>query len=63
MTTLTDQELLKRATLKSGTFPKNTVRPTTSRHHLDGYLKRLNSHNWRLFCDDGKASVDLWDYD
>ncbi|KAL5316660.1 hypothetical protein ACEPPN_015709 [Leptodophora sp. 'Broadleaf-Isolate-01'] len=63
MTTLTDQELLKRATLKAGTFPKNTVRPTTSRHHLDGYLKRLNSHNWRLFCDDGKASVDLWDYD
>ncbi|KAH7313155.1 hypothetical protein BKA65DRAFT_517421 [Rhexocercosporidium sp. MPI-PUGE-AT-0058] len=63
MTTLSDQELLKGATLKSGNFPKNTVRPTTSRHHLDGYLKRLNSHDRRLFCDDGKASVDLWDYD
>ncbi|KAK0102818.1 hypothetical protein ONS96_005453 [Cadophora gregata f. sp. sojae] len=63
MTILPDQELLRGATLKAATFPRNTVRPTTSRHHLEGYLKRLNSHDGRLFCVDGKASIDLWDYD
>lgn len=48
--------------MAAGLFPTNIVRPTTSRHHLEGFNRRLNQHKSRLFCEDGSANLDLWEY-
>ncbi|KAF4628548.1 hypothetical protein G7Y89_g9603 [Cudoniella acicularis] len=45
------------------TYPKNIVRSTTPQHYLQQYYNRLSSHQDRIFCDDGKASLDIWEYD
>ncbi|KAL2073992.1 hypothetical protein VTL71DRAFT_7770 [Oculimacula yallundae] len=62
MSVPSDDELFHMATTKAATFPVNTIRPTVSQHQLESYRKRLGSHAERLFCDDGDASIDLWEY-
>jgi hypothetical protein len=59
---MTDKQLLSSSCLAAGSFPKNIVRSTASRYHLEGFYKRLNEDKNRLFCEDGKASLDLWEY-
>lgn len=59
---MSDKQLLSRSCNAAGSFPKNVVRSTTSRHHLEGFFRRLNDHKGRLFCEDGKASLDLWEF-
>jgi hypothetical protein len=59
---MSDKELFSASCASAGLFPTNTVRPTTSRHHLEGFYRRLNEHRNRLFCEEGKASLDLWEY-
>jgi hypothetical protein len=60
---MSDQQLLLRSSSEAATFPKNTIRSNASRHHLEGYFLKLNEHQERLFCDDGQAGLNLFEYD
>jgi hypothetical protein len=60
---MSDKQLFARSSKDAATFPRNTVRSTTSPHQLGGFSRRLDEHDRRLFCPDGKASLDLWEYD
>jgi hypothetical protein len=57
-----DSQLLQRSCLDAAQFPNNIVRQDTPKHHLDVYYKRLNDQSERLFCEDGKAAVDILEY-
>jgi len=59
---MSDEELLKTACENAGSFPANSIRSITSEQHLEGYRKRLHDHAGRLFWEDGKASLDIWEY-
>ncbi|CAG8948908.1 hypothetical protein HYFRA_00002034 [Hymenoscyphus fraxineus] len=43
-------------------FPKNTIRSSTSRNHLDSFFRRLNEQDRRIFYRDNKASVNIWEF-
>ena len=60
---MSDKQLFSRSCLDAATFPRNAVRSTTSPHQLNGFSRRLDEHDKRLFCPDGRASLDLWQYD
>jgi hypothetical protein len=60
---MSDLKLLLRSCNEAATFPKNTIRSNTSRHHLEGYFLKLNEHDERLFCEDGEAGLNLFEYD
>jgi hypothetical protein len=59
---MSDQQLLLKSSSEAAAFPKNTIRSNTSQHHLTGYFLKLNEHEERLFCDDGKAGLNLFEY-
>ena len=59
---MSDNQLFSRSCTNAATFPKNIVRSTTSKHNLESFFNRLEEHNDRLFCGDGKASIELWEY-
>lgn len=59
---MSDKQLLATSCCAAAFFPKNIVRSSTSKHHLEGFYKRLNEHKNRLLCEDGRASLDLWEY-
>jgi hypothetical protein len=69
MLALSDSEQLRRSCLNAFDFPNNIVRTSTPQHYLDAYRLRLaeqiDSYNKadRLFCEDGKAALDIWEYD
>jgi hypothetical protein len=58
-----DTELLIESCKKAPFFPKNIVLQSTPLHHLESYFIRLEQHARRLFCEDGKAALDIWEYD
>ncbi|CZR62157.1 uncharacterized protein PAC_12054 [Phialocephala subalpina] len=64
-----DTELLRKSCLEAFDFPKNVVRTSTPQHHLNTYRVRLAAeidtfnNSDRLFCEDGKAALDIWEYD
>jgi hypothetical protein len=59
---MSDNELFKTACERADSFPINSIRSITSKQHLDGYRERLKGHADRLFCGDGNASLDIWEY-
>ena len=63
MSTHSDPELLANSCQLYMSFPMNIVRHTTPQHHLEGYVKRLDEHDHRIFCEDGMASLAIWEYD
>jgi hypothetical protein len=58
-----DTELLAGSCLAASSFPKNIVRHATPLHHLEGYFERLRENAKRIFCEDGKAGLDILEYD
>jgi hypothetical protein len=56
-------ELLIESCKKASTFPINIVRQSTPFHHLESYFTRLGHQAPRLFCEDGEAALDMWEYD
>jgi len=59
---MSDYQLFSKSCSAAASFPQNIVRPFVSQHHLDAFFRRLNEHEKRLFCRDGDAAVDLWEY-
>jgi hypothetical protein len=58
-----DTDLLIESCKKASIFPKNIVHQFTPLHHLEGYFNRLDEQAPRLFCEDGQAALDIWEYD
>jgi len=58
-----DLELLIASCNQSAIFPSNLVHKLIPRYYLDAYFARLDEQSSRLFCEDGKAAVDIWEYD
>jgi hypothetical protein len=63
MSIQSDTELLIESCKQASIFPRNLVRKFTPQHHLIAYFARLDEQAPRLFCEDGKAAVDIWEYD
>lgn len=63
MSDLSDTELLANSCLDASNFPRNIIRHYTPQHHLDAYFSRLDRQAPDLFCEDGKAALDIWEYD
>jgi hypothetical protein len=57
-----DSELLLKSCSAAETFPKNLVHHGTPKYLLDAYYERLNETPGRRFCQDGDASLDIWEY-
>jgi hypothetical protein len=60
---MSDADLFTKSCLEASLFPKNIVRHSTPQHHLDAYVSRLDRESSRLFCDDGRATLDILEYD
>jgi hypothetical protein len=63
MSTSPDTELLIGSCNQAPTFPRNLVQKLIPQHHLSAYFARLEEQAPRLFCEDGKAALDIWEYD
>jgi len=63
MSVPSDAELFTNSCWQYASFPKNIIKHTTPQHHLDRYGERLDEHEHRIFCEDGQASVDIWEFD
>jgi len=59
---ISDSHLFAKSSSEAVYFPQNVVRPFVSQHHLDAFTRRLNEQETRIFCKDGKAAVDMWEY-
>jgi len=46
----------------AASFPKSLVYHNTYKHILDTHVERLNKQENRLFCDEDKADLELWEY-
>lgn len=55
-----DHQLLIEAYKNARMYPKNTVRPTTSKHYLNKLYQRLQQHEERLFCKEKDAQVGMY---
>jgi hypothetical protein len=60
---MSDADLFTKSCLQASFFPKNIVRHSIPQHHLDDYVSRLDRESSRLFCDDGRAALDILEYD
>lgn len=58
-----DFELLIESCNQAATFPRNLVHKLIPQYQLDVYFAHLDDQSSRLFCEDGKAAVDIWEYD
>ncbi|KAG4430226.1 hypothetical protein IFR05_014297, partial [Cadophora sp. M221] len=55
--------LFAKSCSEAASYPKNLVQSPFSRSHLERYGNRLHEQSGRLFCEEGRAAVNLWDYD
>lgn len=63
MSVQSDTEQLIESCKQAWKFPQNLVHKFTPQHHLDAYFARLDEQAPRLFCEDGKAALNIWEYD
>ena len=63
MSNHSDIALLIDSCKQSSLYPKNIIRQFTPRHHLRAYYTRLDQQAPRICCEDGKAALDIWEYD
>jgi hypothetical protein len=63
MSVQSDTEKLIESCKQAWKFPQNLVQKITPQHHLDAYYARLDEQAPRLFCEDGKAALNIWEYD
>ena len=63
MSVQSDTEQLIESCKQAWKFPQNLVQKFTPQHHLDAYYARLDEQAPRLFCEDGKAALNIWEYD
>jgi hypothetical protein len=63
MSVPSDIELLIESCKQAAIFPRNLIDKLVPQHHLDAYFARLDNQSSRIFCEDGKAAVDIWEYD
>jgi len=60
---MSDKAEFKRSCDEAVEFPKNLVYHNTFDHNLQRYSERLDEHELRLFFDEKKANLDIWDFD
>lgn len=60
-----DQDLFLKSCKAAADYPENIVKHNTYKHHLQAYRARLDEkiRTGRLFCDEGKAALDIWEFD
>jgi hypothetical protein len=54
---------LRESCKQASNFPRDLVHKSTPHHHLDAYFARLEEQAPRLFCKDGNAALNIWEYD
>jgi hypothetical protein len=60
---MTDLDLFVESSKAADRYPENVVRHNTYTHNLRAYRDSLNEREGVLFCTEGKALLDLWEYD
>jgi len=60
---MTDLDLFVESFKAADRYPENVVRHNTYTHNLKTYRAILNERAGVLFCMEGKALLDLWEYD
>lgn len=63
MSSGTDTELLDNSCSQVHLFPYNILHHAMPQHHLKSYQKHLAEREASLFCEDGLASLDMFEYD
>jgi hypothetical protein len=58
-----DTQLLIESCKRASIFPINIVRQFTPPHQLEAYYTQLDQQAPRLFCVDGEAALDIWEYE
>lgn len=59
---MADQDLFVESCKAAELFPENVVRHNTYTHNLKAYRTLLNGRAGVLFCAEGKARLDIWEY-
>ena len=59
---MTDQDLFVESCKAAERYPENVVRHNTYKHNLKAYRTILNERAGVLFCMEGKALLDIWEY-
>ena len=60
---MTDLDLFVESSKAANRYPENVVRHNTYTHNLEAYRATLKERAGVLFCMEGKAHLDLWEYD
>jgi hypothetical protein len=62
MSAPTDSDLLARSCREAAAYPRNIVRSLIPSYHLDDYYARLGEQSDRLFSEEAKTAVDVWEF-
>ncbi len=59
---MTDQDSFIQSCKAAHRYPENVVRHNTYTHNLNAYRDILTKRAPLLFCPEGKALLDIWEY-
>lgn len=59
---MTGIDIFQDSLSRSNVFPRNLVYSNIYDHVLEAHADRLDNQSERLFCDEEKADVEMWEY-